>query len=298
MGGEFMTATQSTEEFKGKPIRGLVWLLMGWAALVALVLIWQAYTYTGFFAWLAERQFALFDMHFPAATILLLIFLLSLPIILLILLRLSKRRRKYGPISPEQSLDRNRIVQKWLVSFCLLSLIVAGGLALTGYGIGAFSEKPTTRLMFEPSAQPSDGYVEARTLVLTDRLAFYRQGTALSGRKLLVAPVVRDADDKNIKYFLKIAEQEATPARILEFEGFLKEEAVPGGLAELYRNAGYSVADQTFIIFEDHLSARWIWYSYAISACFGALFFLLGYLVVSVFNRRVKKQIASVNPSD
>jgi len=117
----------------------LVWLLVGWGALVAAFFWWQAYNYVGFFAWIAERQFALFDELYPVATIVLIALILCLPLIVLILFRMAKRRRKYGPATPQQSLDSNRRIQKWLGGVGIAALLVAGGLVLYALSVGSFT---------------------------------------------------------------------------------------------------------------------------------------------------------------
>jgi len=233
----------------------------------------------------------LFDELYPVATIVLIALILCLPLIVLILFRMAKRRRKYGPATPQQSLDSNRRIQKWLGGVGIAALLVAGGLVLYALSVGSFTEKPTTRIMHDAGTSPSDGYMEGKGLVLTDRLAFYRQGLPLSGRRMLVAPVVADLEQREIQYFLKVPEQDPTPAKTMEIKGYLKAEAVPGGLEILYENAGYSLKRPTYIVFEDHKSARSIWFGHAESAAIAALLLFLAYLLLGWFNRRQRKKI-------
>lgn len=273
------------------PIRNLVWLTLVWATLVGAVLIWQSYNYTGFFAWVAEQQFRLFDRLFPTATILLVVFILSLPLLILIALRLRRRHKKYGSPSAREVLARDISLRKVLGFIAIAAFVGAAILMLIGQSIGSLTDKPIANLSFQTGAAPTSGYIDTRALVLTDRISFYREALPLAGRTLYVVPVVENADSKAIKYFLEIPKQDAEPAQRRDISGFMKAQSVPGGLAQLYENAGYDISEPTYIIFEDHISARWPWFSAAGTATVAGLLLLLGVLVQTVSIRRQSKKL-------
>lgn len=291
-----MSKTESTSDQK-MPVRMIAWIGLAWALVVSAILVWQAYNYTGVYGWIAEWQFRHFERLYPIATIAIIVALLSLPFILIVLFRTRRRRQLYGSPPEQIVLRREGLVSKTLTGLAIAAGIISIGLAIAGLAIGGLAERPITNLSFAPDAAPTSGDVKSRAVVMTNRIGYYREGNFLAGRDLYVAPVAANTESTSIKYFMEIQERAASPARIQDISGFMKAQALPGGLEQLYENAGYQIDDQTYVIFADRASARWPLLSAAGAMAVMTLLLLIGFALQKVYLRRqINKSRRSVNP--
>lgn len=291
-----MTESDSASDQK-MPVRKIAWIGLAWAMVVSAVLVWQAYNYTGIYASIAEWQFRNFERLYPIATIALIVALLSLPFVLIIIFRKRRRRQLYGSPPGQVMLRREGLVSRSLAGLAIAAGLIALGLAIAGLAIGGLGERPLTNLSFAPDAAPTSGDVKSRAVVMTNRIGYYREGNFLAGRDLYVAPIAANTQSTNIKYFLEIQDRAASPARVQDITGFMKAQALPGGLEQLYENAGYEIDDRTYVIFEDRASARWPLLSAAGAMALMALLLAIGFALQKLYLRRqVNKRRRSANP--
>lgn len=258
---------------------------------MAAVLAWQAYAYSGLFSLLAEWQFRTFDRMFPIATIALVVFVLSLPFIILIGVRLWRRRKAGEPIIRKRLRISDIVVQKTFAALTISAAIVSLVLAVLGLRIGGTgdSEKASGVLEVSDVAIADGSRVRARAWTLTNRVGFYIERFVVTGRELYVVPLASGLEDAGIQVFLEVprppslGEQgwieegriapERRPER-REVTGVVRRAALPGGLERLYQNAGYRIEHPTYVIFKDTPSARWPFFSAAADIAILAL--LLG----------------------
>ena len=261
---------------------------LGWAAIVAAVLVWQIYTYSGIMKILAEWQFRSFDRFFPITTTAILLLLLTLPLLIIISLRLRRIAKREVYADVKRASVRAGYFARFLNIAFGASAVCAIVLAAIGFSQGSVVEKEQLVEIDQAGAQVAEGPAELRGTVLLDRIGFYREGFVITKRELWLAPIVRNTDTRELGFFVQVSRRDAGVPRSGTFTGVLERRAVPGGLAQLYRNAGYTLTEKPHILFADANAARWPFFSAA--ADFVILALLLG--VVMIFHRRHRRKLA------
>lgn len=274
--------------------RTLGWVTAAWTALVAAILVWQTIRYNGVVGWLAEWQFRAFDRFFPVATIVLLTALLTLPFVAVIFIRLRREYRRGGATLESMLTERAALASVFLKFGIITSALIAAALFFVGLAQGSIAEKPVALNLNRPAGQDADrpfaeGKVKLKATVLLDRVGYYREGFIFTSRELWVAPVVTDAQAKAFTTFVQIKRSKAEEPQAMEIVGYLKNESVPGGLARLYSNAGYTVVGKPNLIYADLRSVRWPYWSAA--GDFAVLLLLLS--MAAVFHNRYRKKLAA-----
>ncbi len=271
-------------------IRTLAIIAITWGALVAAILSWQAFTYTGLFAALAEWQFRTFDRMYPIATIALVVFVLQLPILALIVLRLRSRRRKYGPANLHVTISRTQASIRLLAGLGITALVMAIVLAVIGAVSGSQSDKPIGSIDLSQNASKTAEFVNARGLVRYDRVGYYREGFVVVGRDLWLAPLMTSDEDRKIRYFIQVPRtDQAREAERKTVSGIVRRAAVPGGLRRLYEYEGYSIAEPAYVLFESRASARWPFFSAAADLALLALLTLVAFAALRLHLRRLAR---------
>lgn len=274
--------------------RTLGWVAAAWSAVVASVLVWQTVRYNGVVGWLAEWQFRTFERFFPVATIVVLTAILTLPFAVLITMRLRKAGKRGHAHSQSELLARTGIAATFLTVGILTSAIIAAALFFAGMAQGSIAEKPVA-VNLEQLAKSGEndsvpeGPVKIKGTVIWDRAGFYREGFIFTSRELWAAPIVTGDGSKDLSVFVEISRPRNSSPRPNEFEGYLKSEGVPGGLAQLYINSGYAVSSKPHLIYRDLRSARWPYWSAA--GDFAILLLLL--TVAAIFHNRFRKKLAA-----
>lgn len=271
--------------------RMLLFLLVAWTLVVVSLLVWQAYVYRGLFAAIAEWQFRQWDRMFPIATIILVTFLLQIPFLILIGLRLRQRRRKFGPARTDVVIHREKLAARIIGAVSALAVLAALVLVMLAFTVGGVGDKPSTTMSIRDGTSHVNQQVRTRGLVRYDRIGFYHERLLITGRDLWVAPIVRSADDRTIRYFMEVPrDSEASPAQAREVTGIVRRAAVPGGLRKLYEYEGYSVPEPAYVIFASRASARWPFYNAAIDLVIGALVGLVLILLLRGHSRHIARR--------
>ena len=251
-----------------------------WASLIAAVLTWQAYAYRGLFAYIAEWQFHNFDQMFPITTIVVIVFVLSLPLLLLIAWQMRRRKKLYGRVSAAELIVRDTRTARILLVLAAVAAIFAAGLALYGLSLGAFADKPIVALQLDGKAPTSQTAVRINGWAIQNRVGHYREHFIFSSRDLYVVPLVSKRGDTKIRYFVEVRGIKTAPVQHRTISGILITDALPGGLAQLYENSGYRLDEPVYVIFADRASARWPWMSAAADLAIMALLLMVAHLLL------------------
>lgn len=274
----------------GISIRMIAYIGIVWSAVVAAVLIWQAIVYGGLFAALAEWQFRQFDRMFPVATIAMLVLVFALPFLLVVIWRLRGRRRRHGEPDAQALLERDALVTKTLkllaIGFAVLALLVAA----IGFSIRPAAERAAQVITFAGGETLAEGRIVGRGLLLTNRIGYYREHFVVAGRDLYVAPLVSAPDSRELRYFVEVSPQPASEATRQEVAGILRIRALPGGLRQLYENAGYEVKQPVYMIFATSRSASWPYFSAAADLALLALLLGLCWLAMRRHVRQLRER--------
>ncbi|MFN4019882.1 MAG: hypothetical protein ACK4IC_05135 [Erythrobacter sp.] len=283
-------------EKRSEPVvstRMLVFLLVAWTLLVVSILAWQAYAYRGPFAAMAEWQFRQWDKMFPVATIILVTFLLQIPLLILIGLRLRQRRRKFGPAGGALVIRREKLAAGIVGFISAIALLAAVMLTILGFTIGGISEKASITASINDGKTHVNQMVRMRGLARFDRIGFYRERVLITGRDLWVAPLLSSTDDRTIRYFVEVPRgTKASPAELRNVTGIVRRSAVPGGLRKLYEYEGYSVPQPAYVLFTSRASARWPFFNAAIDLVIVALVGLLVVILLRSHSRQISKRMA------
>lgn len=258
--------TDTPDRKRRLPLRWVGAAGLVWAVIVMIALVWQSRTYTGIMATLAEWQFREFDRFFPVATIAVLTAALTLPFSLILAIRLFRRgkRRDHGDetVKP-QPRPRSQVAERFTAVLAIGAIASALVVLVVGFNAGVGSEKAQRISVDATLPADFEGPARMRGSLRLDRIAFYKERFVITGRDLWVAPLVSQDEAAPLHYFVQIRPQRPQAAETREVSGYLRKQAIPGGLARLYENAGYRVAPQAFVLFSDRRSALWPYYSAA-----------------------------------
>lgn len=274
--------------------RTLGWVAAAWSAVVASVLVWQTIRYSGVVGRLAEWQFRTFERFFPVATIVVLTAILTLPFAVLIMMRFRKAAKRGRAHSQSELLAGTGIAATFLTVGIVTSAVIAVALFFAGMAQGSIAEKPVA-VSLEQLANSKEhgsvpeGPVKIKGTVLWDRAGFYREGFIFTSRELWAAPIVTGDGSRYLAVFVEISHPRDSAPRPSEFEGYLKSEGVPGGLAQLYINSGYAVSGKPHLIYRDLRSARWPYWSAA--GDFAIMLLLL--TVAAIYHNRFRRKLAA-----
>jgi len=273
--------------------RMLLFLLVAWTLVVVSILAWQAYAYLGLFAAIAEWQFRQWEQMFPVATIILITFLLQIPFLILIGLRLRQRRRKFGPARTGLVVHREKLAARIVGAVSALALLAALVLAILGFTVGGVGEKASITTPINDGNAHVNQMVRTRGVVRFDRIGFYHERVLITGRDLWVAPVVSSTDDRTVRYFVEVpSDTKASPAELRDVTGIVRRSAMPGGLRKLYEYEGYSVPEPAYVVFTSRASARWPFYNASIDLVIVAIVGLLVVILLFSHSRQLTRRTA------
>lgn len=275
--------------------RILLFLLVAWSLVVVSILAWQAYAYRGLFAAISEWQFRQWERMFPVATIMVVTFLLQIPFLILIGLRMRQRRRKFGPAQTGLVVHREKLAARIVGAVSALALMAALVLAVVGSTVGGADDKPSITAPIDVGKPQGNETARIRGVVRYDRIGFYHERIFIMGRDLWVAPVFSSTDDRTVRYFVEVPRNtKASPAELRDITGIVRRSAVPGGLLRLYENEGYSVPETANLVFTSPASARWPFYNAAIDLTIIAFVGLLVVILLSSHSRQLIKGAADL----
>lgn len=250
-------ATAALQKRKINPIRtrnvGRITAL--WAAIVLAVLTWQAVTYRGLVARVAEWQYAHIGTYFPVATVLWMTALFTLPLILLLGIRVRQRQRRLTEEdhSAAFALGNARAVQKLLIGLTVAPLIVAAVLLVVAIGIRG----GTPRAVVLGGNGGVDGPVRIQGVLRLNRLAVARPALVLPQAPIYYAPLTVDGSAApTLQYFAQVPQTAAAPAKPADLQGIAVEGGLPGPIRQLYLDAGYKLADPVYAVYPDVAAAR------------------------------------------
>ncbi len=274
-----------------RTIRNIVMAAIGWAVFVAGILIWQAYEYIGVFRWLAEWQFATFDRMYPLVTIAAIVLILSIPFLIAIAVLQMRRRKVHGRFRRGELLVRERVGSRILLFAAGGFGAVAGLLGLFALTIGGIGDKAVTGFKLRGEAPASGMLVRGQAWALAGSKGYYRERAIFSTRDLFVMPIARSGGGTDIRYFVETDGPQVSEPRLQAISGVMRQNAMPGGLTQLYRNAGYRVSNPAHVVFASRQSARWPYTSAAFDSAIIAVLLLIAFSMLRLhINRALKKE--------
>lgn len=285
--------TQSERRRKVSPRLTVLWL---WVLVVVLYFAWEAATYRGLFAILAEWQFDRLGQDLPTFNFCLLTMALAWPALLIL-----RRRRVTDEEAAEYARDHNipddeldddaweREAQLALFSaqdymHFLLGFGAALGVAalvalLWTFTLPTGNEQPKT---FTPSVVggpvPQEGTARMEGSVRYGRIASFNRGILFFNRTALFAPIIPPkGSDGRVQYFVEFLPVErpdiAAGDTISHRTGILVHADLPGALVRLYRYLGYHPTEHYYVLYASAATIRWPYYIIAAQFVLGGLLF-------------------------
>lgn len=250
-------ATSALQRRRISPIRtrNLGRITALWSAIALAVLTWQAATYRGLAARVAEWEFAHIGTYFPVATVLWLVVLFTLPLLLLLAIRVRRRQRRMTAEDHDAvaALGSARAVQKVLIGLTVAPLIVTAVLLIVAIGI----RDGTPRTVVPGGNGDVAGPVRIQGVLRLNRLAIARPALVVPMAPVSYAPLTADgAPSPTLQYFAQVPQTAPAPAQPTELQGIAVAGGLPGPIRQLYLDAGYKLADPVYAVYPDVAAAR------------------------------------------
>lgn len=244
-------------------------LALGWVALVLIIAIAQSTNYTGFVAALNEWQFDHLGQAFPAMTFLLLLALFALPGLLLLGFTIRRLNVAHSlradTLVVQRSVRMLRVLTVLATLLCIATLIVLIQLAMLPNGSGdpkrvEVGASPGRA----PAPAPSPGLSEGATRLIGqyrhDRTATFRQNVLVARRDYRFVPV-QPVNARPTSIVTVFAETSQSPDGIVamaeERAGVLRRGGLPPAVVHLYRDAGFRVAPDAYVLYPDRRALTW-----------------------------------------
>lgn len=275
------------------PRLAALWL---WVLVVVLYFAWEAATYSGLFAMLAEWQFDRLGQDLPTFNFCLLTMALAWPALLILRRRhvgdreAAEFARAHGATDDDLGDEEwEREAQLALLSardymHFLSGFAVALGVAalvalLWTLTLPTGKEEPRS---FTPAAlnapAPQEGAARIEGAVRYGRIASFNRGILFFNRTALFAPIIPpQGGDGRVRYFVEFLPVErpdiSAGATISHRTGILVHADLPGALVRLYRYLGYHPIEHYYVLYASAATIRWPYYIIAAQFLLGGLLF-------------------------
>ncbi len=242
---------------------------LGWVALVLIVAIVQSTTYTGFVEALNEWQFDHLGQAFPAMTFLVLFGLFALPGLFLLGFAIRRFNVARGVRTDTLVIQRSeRMLRVLTVLAALLgiaTLILLVQFAMLPDGRGApkrveVGAAPGRAPVPAPIPVLSEGATRLIGQYRHDRTATFRQNVLVARRDYRFVPV-QPANARPTSIVTVFAETSQSPDDLRsmaeERVGVLRRGSLPPAIVHLYRDAGFRVAPDAYVLYPDRNALTW-----------------------------------------
>ena len=179
-----MSDINSSESNSRRSIERIKKITLSWATLVGLVLFYQAYTYSGFYAQLAEWQFYRFERLFPFSSLALITLVLSLPLLIFLWVRRRRHRKLYGTIQHDIFITRLKKIGDSLKISTIAVFVISAIFLVMAFRAPNYASKSTQKVTtMNPIVENTPVQMDGN--IFYNRIAAYSQKTFLTRRDLL-----------------------------------------------------------------------------------------------------------------
>jgi hypothetical protein len=249
-----------------------------WLTIVSFYFLWEAATYTGLFALIAEWQFHTLSLHLPVLSYLLLVCVFGGPALALLRVR---RRSAMRELDNLQRSDRR------------LSSFLAIGVAFAAIAIGVLvwmfmlpsDRGPATPIAIGSAASdaPEEGHASLSGTILFRQTVVLDQHLILARRGIRFAPIIAPgATDGTVHYFVEVPADQPLQTELAQVQqvstGILRRNGLPGSVLRLFRYAGFKVEEPYYVLYGSNFSLRWPCYVLAAYSALGAAVLMLAAL--------------------
>lgn len=248
----------------GRWTKFLVSVALGWISLVLIVAIVQSTTYSGFVATLTEWQFDHLGQAFPAMTFLLLLALFSLPGLLLLGFVIRHINAVRDVRTEERVIQRSarmlRVLTVITVLLTIAIVIVLVQWAKLPDDNGNLKRVDVSAVTGTDALILTEGATRLIGQYRYDRTATFRQNVLVARRDYRFVPV--QASGLRPTSIVRVfAETSASPDNLRsvaeERVGVLRRGSLPPAITHLYRDAGFRVAPDAYVLYSDRRALTW-----------------------------------------
>lgn len=244
----------------GRPVALAGWLAIAWIVLVLVAVTIQAHTYTGWVAQLTEWQFDRMGQSFPTATFLLLFALCAIPGFIVLALALRRSHTAQSLSALDIALARAVRMQHVLTGLAILVAIAAivAVVQMAQLPSAAGVARSVDAGTVANSVQPQ-GPVVLVGRYRYDRTATFGQNVLVARRDYHYVPVqsARGPEAQALAVFAEIDGNPAKQGAIESHTGVLRHNSLPPEVAQLYRDAGFTVSSAAYVLYSAPETMRW-----------------------------------------
>lgn len=273
-----------------------------WIAVVSVFFIWQAIEYRGLVRRLAEAQFYEYEKYWPTLTVVALATLFSLPAIVIVWLQHRSAAKKAKDASADAIAAQRLLGTAGRLTW-LFGVIALGSAGAAIVSLGLLLQVPSDRepaqsvVVGSPdSDRPADGLSTLTGSIDVLETAQFNEDLLLVKRTLYFAPVRAAAgDNAPLRYFVEVRRNDLSGdfhpidfpedpdnAWVWRYRvpnlslspyttGVLRHNALPGEIVNLYRHAGYQVADDNYVLLRSKARIQWRYFMLAAEFALSAL---------------------------
>lgn len=248
-------------------MKGGVAIALGWIALVLIVAIVQSTTYTGLVAGLSEWQFDHLGQSFSTMTFLLLFALFALPGLLLLGF-IIRRINVAGAVRVDTLVVQRSArmlgvlgVLATLLGIAALIFVIQWAMLPTDRG---GPRRVEMRLSMRQAPAPSPDLSEGPTRLIGryryDRIATFRRSVLVARRDYRFVPVEpkQPRAGSAISVFAETSPfPDGRHVAVEEHVGVLRRGGLPPAVAHLYRDAGFRIAPDVYVLYPDRRALTW-----------------------------------------
>lgn len=288
-----------------RPYRSRLGLLWLWVIVVVLYFSWEAASYRGLFALIAEWQFAHIGQDLPTFTFGLLTTIFAWPALHIFRRRPRRRRRRSrranAPVVTQEQLEAEeneaaisaaRDYMHFLSGFTS-SLLLAAIIALLWTLMLPTFGGPVQDVRVDRESV-REGPAQLVGTLRYGRIASFSRGILFIRRSELYAPILPTRSTGGVRYFAEFLPAEqgeiSSGSTLTHRTGILVQSDLPGPLIRLYRYLGYRIEPGYHVLYASALTIRWPYYMIAAQFALGAI----GFLVAALMQRRHLRQMARV----
>jgi len=265
---------------------------------IGLIIFWQAATYRGVIAILAEWQFGVFGSYHPIGTYIVIMGLLGLPLYLIGVVQKRSTRRRLA--APRHAVRRAGRLARILFATAA-ALAIAAFVTFAQVWTHQPSDGAPLQIDVATNTQPQPGLATLNGEVVYDRMTTLDQHSWFLGHSIRFVPVVPRGGGgrgSTVRFFVALpADSVGGNAPPQAWTGTLREGGLPGEIVRLYRYAGYRVEAPYYVLFTDPDMLTWSNRMLAMQLTMGAFIFLLGGLLQMAHVRQMRRALTSATES-
>lgn len=271
-----------------------------WLAMLAGMFVWQATQYQGVVGLLAEWQYRVLDHYYPGITIAGLGLFFSLPLILMLLILWRRWRRKNEEVGDPVAhmLNASTRLRRWCNALSVFAAAAAALVLVLAYFLP--KEGMPVHLIDVRAAQSPkipEGSATVIGPVDMDALVRFDDTALLFHRRLYFAPIRYRVNGEALpaRFFVQVEERADLPRHFVPLvSGVLAQSALPGDVAQLYRNIRYPVSERPYLLYKDGATLRWRYYMLASQIALVALLLKLAGWREGLRGRRIERRLKAL----